>query len=274
MTLTEFKNRWVSIGEMRFERKEVERALDIVHYLQVKEKVPGAHCALASTLVLDLLQPQEAILEKMNDTTRYEIRRAESKDQLIYGSERKPSADQIEEFCQFFARFASFKNLALPSARVLRAYAENNLLDLSWVQTGEGKVLSWHVNYMEKNRVRQLHAATLRFDSVQKDKHLVSRANRWHHWQDILHFQNEGCAKFDFGGIPATGGTQSQKHIAAFKEQFGGIREDGFNCELSLTLRGRVFTLAKSLLSRTTAFRHSLQNLAYFFRDRTKKAPH
>jgi hypothetical protein len=66
----------------------------------------------------------------------------------------------------------------------------------------------------------------------------IGRANRLHHWSDMLRFRGEGFGIYDFGGWYA--GTQDETllRINRFKERFGGELVVQYNCDQAITWKG------------------------------------
>lgn len=97
------------------------------------------------------------------------------------------------------------------------------ILDLSRALDADGNVLVWHCQYGAQARIRQLHSASLFRHTPDKDRaRLISRANRYHHYCDMLRFRESGYAIFDFGGwyagkddVESSASTSSRKASAA-----------------------------------------------------------
>lgn len=68
----------------------------------------------------------------------------------------------------------------------------------------------------------------------------IGRANRLHHWSDMLRFRDEGFGIYDFGGWYS--GTQNQAllQINRFKKSFGGELVRQYNCDEAITWKGVV----------------------------------
>lgn len=70
-------------------------------------------------------------------------------------------------------------------------------------------------------------------------RNLIGRANRFHHWQDMLRFKQAGIRVYDFGGW-YQGTTDTEKlGINRFKAEFGGTVVTNYNCKLLLTAKSR-----------------------------------
>lgn len=189
------------------------------------------------TLLIDLVQDDEALQSAMSKNMRSQLRKAEN-DNFNW----VPS-DDLEEFSKLFNAFAAEKGLKPLSMGVLKA--EREFLFIAKV-TFEGRPLVAHAYLVDRqeSRARFLYGATVRLaESV--DANLVGRSNRWAHWREMQEFRSQGLKTFDFGGY-ALGTKDLQKQgINQFKESFGGriVEESTFD---SFWL-----ALAKSILGRS-----------------------
>jgi len=253
-----FKNRWITVAETRFGpplsvqfsqrySSATYPGIDVLYFLQSPEPVPGAQCEEAHTLLHALQRDPEILFEDIHKTTRYEIQRAREKDHVTYECWRQPDFEKIADFCEFFSRFAGQKGIPKASANHLATFAKQGSLALSQVRAESGEPLSWHVHLVEKGRSRLLNSASARITDDNQFRNLVSRANRFHHWEDILSFREEGCHTYDFGGWYSGQTDPTRLQINQFKERFGGTPEKSYNCALPLTWRGKSYLLLKKL---------------------------
>jgi hypothetical protein len=253
-----FRKRFVTLAEVRFGGgssgsydASAYPGVDIVYFLQNPQPVPGAsHLEEARTLLHDLTQEPESLLKAMDKTTRYEIQRAREKDQLAYQSWRAPDPSVIREYCGFFSFFAGMKKIPDMSEGHLRNLSRAGILDLSRIRSAQGATLTWHAHLISDRRSRLLYSASSRINEDKDFRNLVSRANRFHHWEDMLRFRAEGCRLYDFGGWYAGKDDQERLQINQFKERFGGSMEISFNCELPLTWRGKIYLRLRKALKR------------------------
>jgi hypothetical protein len=66
------------------------------------------------------------------------------------------------------------------------------------------------------------------------------RANRLHHWSDILRFRDERFAIYDFGGWYPGTHDQALLRVNLFKESFGGELVTQYNCDQGVTWKGNL----------------------------------
>ena len=193
------------------------------------------------TLVTDLGRDLEAIRSELSKTTRYEINRAGEKDGLVYRYWKNPGDDLCDRFCAFFEEFAFVRGIQATTRHRLRTYSRAGALVLTEVVSSENVTLTWHAYLCTKGRTRLLHSASRRLSGDSEFRKLVSRANRYHHWQDFSGFKAEGVTTYDWGGIYLGGDDAEKIKITEFKQGFGGKPETLYNCELPLSLKGRAY---------------------------------
>ncbi len=213
---------------------------DVVRYNQCLRPTSGFRYAPFRTLVLDLTKPQAELFEKIDQPTRYKIRRAE-KDGLCTEIFRgEGSAAAATEFCEFYRECASFIGLPPADGLKLKALARRGSLVLSRV-TRDGVVLVWHVYYVDGQRGVQLYSmAAQRLTSEPTQRQIIGRANRYLHWQDILAFKADGFSTFDFGGWYNGKDDKGLLQINQFKEEFGGENIEVHNSIEGRTILGKL----------------------------------
>jgi hypothetical protein len=197
-----------------------------------------------TTSHIDLTQDEATLLSEIKSGTRYEIRRAESKDNLVYEAwSRSIPAAISDEFATFFAGFAAALAIEPLDGEKFASQLVSGSVDLSRVSQ-EGRTLVWHLHFLGKENALLLRSASARLESADsKDRALVGRANRWHHWRDMLRFRAAGFKIYDFGGVAGSDGAKLA--IAQFKEEFGGRRLDTFCREEAVSWRGFVYMKAR-----------------------------
>jgi hypothetical protein len=65
---------------------------------------------------------------------------------------------------------------------------------------------------------------------------------------DIQRFQKNSTCRYDFGGWYS--GTSDEKllRVNAFKEKFGGVKTKRFHSTLAISVKGKLYLKARSLL--------------------------
>ncbi|MES2203902.1 MAG: hypothetical protein V4496_01650 [Pseudomonadota bacterium] len=200
------------------------------------------------TLHINLSLSAEKIFSNFKKDTRNEIRRAE-KDGLLHRnwSLQTDSSDfysALEGFTTFYTIFAQQKGLSSLDRPLLEAYADSGCINISQTSTADGTVLTWHVYIREKQITRLLYSAShFRDQSSSTFRSLIGRANRFHHWQDILWLKASSTLVYDFGGYYEGTEDKEKLRINRFKEEFGGVRVACFNGFQPLTFLGRIYNL-------------------------------
>jgi lipid II:glycine glycyltransferase (peptidoglycan interpeptide bridge formation enzyme) len=242
-----YKTKFLSIGELWFdeELKDVSD-VDLIYYRQRPQPLTGVKYENFTTRILDLTMDEDDLWNQIHTNDRYKIRRAAQKDGISY---HLWNANDIElsvlnQFTDYYDDFAESKGFSKLRKTDLKSYANKKSLYLSNIQDNDGNVLIWHSYLRGKNRVRLLQSASLRkSDSDSKYASMIGRANRYHHWQDIVAFRKMGFKIYDFGGW-YNGNTDREKlGINEFKEKFGGEVVEEFNSNQAITLKGKIYQL-------------------------------
>ncbi len=214
---------------------------DIIIYTQCQSHAPGFKNF--STLHIDLSMDEDAILSGMTKRTRYDIRRADQRDNLTFDIHLSTEEKQMNEFCAFYNAFAKSKGLAPCSRKKLSALRMKNALGYSISRDAKGHPLCYHVNIMdrENRRVRLLHSASLyREVADNQRRRVIGRANRCLHWMEMKEFKKNDFHIYDMGGISPPDADESMKRIDAFKKEFGGVEVFEFHGYIPGTILGRI----------------------------------
>ena len=245
------RRKWgLSIGEVWFDEAPVKASCDVLWHWQSPEKPGKGPCETKRTLKVDLSLPSEAILNAYTKETRYEIRRADTKDGLSYTLLPEPREPEIARFTAFYEVFARQKGLIIPSWNRTRSYASAGELALSLASQGE-RPLVWHAYYHGRTTARLLHSASLyRTEESSALRSLTGRGNRWLHWRDMMAFRERGLRFYDFGGWYAGQSDQDRLRINKFKEEFGAVVAVEYNYVEALTFKGGLALLLRNLRAR------------------------
>ncbi|HEY4760907.1 MAG TPA: hypothetical protein VIH42_10045 [Thermoguttaceae bacterium] len=240
------------IGELWFDEEPSGEKVDIRRYNQRSQPIPNAYCSEKWTIQVDLTQDAEQLFSGFKKETRYEARRALEKDAIVCEicDGRDPSL--VGTFYDFFDRFYRGKGLPTIDRASNDLYVEAGMFFLSRVRSPQGEDLVWHSYLLCGNCVRLLHSASLFRESGESGfRSLVGRANRFHHWQDMLYFKQQGRRCYDFGGWYAGNTDQMKLGINKFKEEFGGQIVRQYNCVQGVSIKGKVALAIKRLVSRS-----------------------
>jgi lipid II:glycine glycyltransferase (peptidoglycan interpeptide bridge formation enzyme) len=220
----------------------------VIEFLQSEKPVEGSMQSSFHTLVLQLRPEPESLLAAMKKDTRYEIRRAQAKDDLHFEFHKEIPDEIFSEFIRFHEKFSANQGRANLNERTLRRYVDEGHLNLSCMKSCNGKSLTWHSYVVVKDRARLLHSAShLAAEAPTAERSLIGRANRLHHWLDILRFRDVGLQIYDLGGWYAGKDDPKKIKINQFKEEFGGTLESSYNCLVPVSIAGKLYTQLKRL---------------------------
>lgn len=230
----------VRIADHYFQEETCPSRVDLHRFLQLSAPRNGASCEPFHTIEIDLTQDPKDLLAAMSYQTRYHIRRATDREKLNYEYWGQCSEQQICEFAEFYDRFAIQTKRARLRRQRYELLSKHGFLDLSRVSSG-GEVLVWHAHYRDPERARMLESVSMHRETADAGhRTFIGRANRYHHWHDMLRFKEAGCKTYDFGGWYAGKEDQHRLSINGFKEQFGGKVVKHFNCIEGTTFKGKL----------------------------------
>jgi hypothetical protein len=246
------RRRLYSLAEVFFDEDPTAAKADVIDCLQRPEPLAGsARCDDFHTILIDLDRDEDTIFGGLTKSARYKVRRADDRDGLTCDVWPAGGDAPVEEFVRFFDRFAAGKNLPPVPRDRLDALAAVGALDLSRVRCPDGDTLVWHAHLWTPVRARLLHSASLYRESGDTGfRSLVSRANRWLHWRDLLRYKAQGLATYDLGGWYAGDEDDALLQINRFKEEWGGTVVREFHCAVAGTMRGRLVLHARRLRAR------------------------
>ena len=242
------RQKFLQIGQVWFEAStDSQSALDAIEYIQSPVPIQGgSYPSEFHTLTLDLRQNEETIKKQIHKDTLYEIRRS-NRENLQYVPIDHVSEAILKEFCDFYDEFASQKNRGKIGRALLSKYVTANSLHLSCVKDPSGRVLTWHAHLFANSRARLLQSASHFRGNDSSQRSLIGRANRFHHYEDLIYFKNKTFHTYDFGGWYAGNSDLDKLKINHFKEEFGGIRAIEYNAFRAVSLRGKFYFMLRNL---------------------------
>ncbi|WP_374357630.1 hypothetical protein [Pseudoduganella danionis] len=244
------QGRWVNTAEAWFGRPAHAGGADLLIARQWPTADWQGKVTEKHTLLIDLtLTPAEWNAAFTKDT-QYQVRRADSKDELSFTIETAPDAAAITAYADFYDSFAAQKGLPLCERLYLNQAAAAGVLHLTWASQ-HGIQLVAHSYIVSQGRARLLHSASqYRASADGAHRSMIGRANRWLHFQDMQALKAAHCSVYDFGGWYAGQTDQQKLQINAFKQEFGGIVTREFDGIMPLTWRGRAYLWLKQLKQR------------------------
>jgi hypothetical protein len=197
---------------------------DLVRYYHAPEPQDGARTF--HTLHIDLRLEEDVLLRNMQQETRKEIRRAPERDSLTFSMSTEPCSEEIQDYCEYYDRFAKAKSLPRGNHERLFMLRRESALALSTIRDADQTTLSWHSYAVDGARAYGISSAShldFRWAADSPRRSLMGRANRYHYWMDIKTFKEMGLKTFDFGGLSGGRNPDQLAGIDAFKKGFGGI---------------------------------------------------
>jgi hypothetical protein len=250
------KRKFVRMAELWFDEPTSAVSADIRVYYHWSHSVSERTQEFQS-VELDLTQDAKSLLADMTDTNRYEINRAGARDSVLFQAYDDITDAQLTQFCDFFDGFASDRGIAKAARDWLTTYAAAGHLTLSSVSAAAGDTLAWHSYYRDARVARQMQSASyFRSNDDPEFRKLMSRASRFHYWQDILHFKQAGLSAFDFGGWYAGTEDVQKLRINKFKESFGGAITKRYYCVNAQTWKGKLYLSGVERLRGAPFFPH------------------
>lgn len=258
-----YKKSLLRIGEVWFDIEEAaNQPVDVICYRDSKQPMSGAVCKPFYTSCLDLHKEIDLLFAGMKKETRYEIRRAAEKDSLVYKYWTNPNKEALAQFVEFYDAFAAQKGLRPMDCTRLMQFANSGMLDISQVCDENGQPLVWHAFCRGKSRAQLISSPSLfRASTSGAYRSFVGRANRYHHWQDILRLKTDGMETYGLGSW-YEGTDQGKLNLNTFKANFGGELSQRFECKRALTTLGWLALRAERLL-RGSSNGHAKRFLGY-----------
>lgn len=224
---------------------------DLLRCFQQTQPLEGFLCRDFFTILIDLTQDEDRLLVNMKRDTRNETRRA-AQENLEYEIWDGKDEVAFTQFSDYFDQFAIQRNQPRLNRNWLGLLAASAALTLSRIKMASKaneRDVVWHAYHRGARRMTLLHSASLfRRNQSSAERNRVGRANRYHHWRDMLEFKRLGISIYDLGGWYEGNEDQQRLSINKFKEEFGGTIVKNYICERALTAKAALFLRARGLL--------------------------
>lgn len=243
-----YRKSLVRVADVYFDEPQVSTGgADFIRYLARSSPVEGGLTARRATRLIRLSRPEPALFADLSKTARYEIRRAEERDQIDpHVFVPQPGPLDLERFADGYDRFAAGRGLRRGNRARLSSMRKAGRLALSRVETTDG-ISIWHAYYWNGARARLLHSACAAGEREDHETRArAARANRWLHWEDLRAFKNAGTATLDLGGWH-TGSDPKLLRVNAFKQSLGGEIAVVYDTCVGASPLGRLALAALSL---------------------------
>jgi hypothetical protein len=238
-----FRRRGLTIGEAYFDPAAAEvpalERVDLLRVVGAFSPPPTGEARERHTLVIDLATEDERLLEHMSKDTRSKIRRAMERDPVEVAAQAAPSPPDVDEFADFYDRFAAAQSVSPAFRPRLHALARGGNLVLTSASGERGDVLVRHAYVAARGRGYMLYSGSLLAQAAESgERNLIGRANRYLHWHDIRLFKGRGFQLYDFGGLDVEERDPKTAGIARFKRGFGGDVRPVYSTTRARSLRG------------------------------------
>lgn len=262
MVFASYKKKFLTICQIWYEatwqewKKEKKQKEDLLFFhgilLTEEEKKKAKGNALITdfhSLLCDLKHSEEELLNDINKTERYQIRKS-GRDgvsvKIVAKEEVKENAVIISQLKEIYEEMYREKGFDYTFNETLfRAYYEKDMIVISGVFQGENPLVL-HSYVVDEKNARLLHSVS-EFRNENVDASLVGRANKRLHWEDILYFKGQGIQTYDWGGISSI---ENPNGIDTFKMKFGGNLTTYQNMVYGNSFLGKMAILGMKLLGK------------------------
>lgn len=195
------------------------------------------------TIMIDLSQSEADLLRACRSNTRNEIGRATKE------GTRFAVASDPRRFLALYESMARHTILPPTSADYLKSFGD--CVCITEATMGDQLLVS-HVYVVDPSigRARLIRSASVFRDFDKSLQAIAGRANRFLHFQDMLHFRSAGLRCYDLGGYhpPEHPTDKELRNISDFKASFGGsvVQEANY-----LSLAQFLYRQARKVLAAT-----------------------
>lgn len=214
----------IPIRDVYFAERQDGRQLGSIRptrFIQAHEPFSGMFgIRCFHTSEIDLRTSKEKIFSKFKKNYRNEIRKVECEllaKMLILRDLNQESKARLKSVYQEFSKRRSLRDINWGKLQRLEERVFVSFLD-------DCELKIFHVYLTDNFRARLLYSVS---SSNSQTPKIISAANKFLHWSDMLAFSDIGKHVYDFGGLSLS--NPQKKGIDAFKEGFGGDRRDYYN---------------------------------------------
>lgn len=249
--MIEYQLGFIKAQEVWFDaEQQLAEDADLLFYNQIGQRTRH-NSQEFHTLVLNLLDDEDVLYQNITKNNRYEINRAQNKDELIhlFFEGKNLTESIVENFVKAYNSFADERSKGTIKVQDFLKYAKNGNLVISIVEKNKAPLV-WHTYIVKNGRARLKTSNSVFANEDNETRNLIGRANKWMHWQDALYFKKSGFKVYDFGGWYSGDSDKKLLGINKFKESFGGTIEISYNYTVVKTLKGKLYLLLNQLKSK------------------------
>lgn len=201
------------------------------------------------TVHIDLEKSESALLADIHKENRRQIRKAE-KQNMQFLIVEQPTELELKRFQMFYNRFAKSKNTFRFGSfhlTTMKKLMEKNALVFTYVTDQTHQQLYCYRIYVSDGEFAMTlySASNVGLQGSPQNNRLLSEANRYAIWRNIIYFKEKGVKKIDMGGLT------DQPSIRDFKLGFGGEIVTVYSgYETSSAIGRLVLTCRKNVLKR------------------------
>lgn len=197
-----------------------------------------------TTLLIDLTKSEDQLLNELHRSTRKQIRQAAKYDFQIEVIDR-PTIANIREFQNFYNEFAKYTHTYKCGAfhiKTMELLTESNNLIITRIVNGTNEILSYRVYITDGETVFSLYSASqFRLKKDAMEKRIISIANRYLLWKNILYFKERKNIVYDMGGLT------TNNNIRNYKMEFGGDIAEVYSGYEVTSLLGKLVLLGRTI---------------------------
>ena len=207
----------------------------------------GQHTDMRRTIINDLAPSAEDILKSFNDSTRNYIHSVIKNDLCTHEYITAPSESDVDKAYALTTKFNAVMGINGIKLSYLRALRDANRLHMSYTYDRNGEMLVGHGYRLSAIRPELAYSIRPTDRNVDKERQkLLSRANRYSHYRDMLHLKSLGFTEYDFGGISDGQSNDIKwKRIDEFKMYFGGAVRTYYNSILYNTIKSKTYLILR-----------------------------
>lgn len=197
-----------------------EQFYELLTFIEIEAEWKGK----STSSWIDLKMTNEEILNQFSKTRRYEVKRAEKRDNLKVEFLSNLDERTLDDFERFYNRFAlQTGELSDINIAKVKALNETGQFVLAKVSDEEQEVLTVHGYIIDKQKnIAALFSSSSFFRENKEKRSLISRANGLLHYESMIYFKKNGFEIYDFGGVYLGNENPHYISISAFKRSFGG----------------------------------------------------
>ena len=225
---------------------------DIIRYMRYQEmdiEYNNSMVDYNETLITDLMDDEDTILNSFTKTVKYEIKRSLTDDiniTILGADELKINKEFLADFKNTYISFCQIcgdKNLEkVYNEKHINNYIDNDCIMISCARYENGKV--YHLHVFDKETALLVYSAS-DFRNENVDRNLAGRANKLLHFNDIKYFKEKNMLFYDWGNISSY---TEPNGIDKFKISFGGRHIQIKSFFVGNTFIGKILVLFKKIL--------------------------